>query len=314
MMSSRFSFFAFLAMLLTTNVLHRENMSVHTTKVFEGELHYRSVENHDQAVVASSVGRAYNGARNTTYIIKGNKILFIDECTHLHTLIDTEKNQVTLYSNLINKGMQFNYESYSNTYMESFSKQGPSYMGYKNPPTLYRFQEEGKTNFMGTSVEYIKGRIENITASTDFEFYSDNRITLPVNFNKLFTCGIEISGLICRMKYTQNNQISNALPPELSKSASKKAAKFISKKTGFKISNINDLKMFVLSELKEIKERPVDDAELLVPANIKIDVSEDPNKVIELYKENHDYLVKNNMYPTQLNKDVLYAIDEEWDY
>lgn len=292
---------------LTVYAQSDENKPADMTGMFEGELHYRSVENHDKFVVEASCGLAYNGARNVTYIIKGNKMLLIDECTHMRTLIDVDKNEVILYSDLINKGMQFNYESYAKSYLGSFAEEGPTH-GYR--PSLYRFEDEGQVTHNGKPLDYIKGRIENKTASTDFEFYTDRNIAMPVFFSKTFTYGIGIRGLITRMKYVQNNQINI----NLGGVGKLIATKTISQLTGGDITEIKEAKSFVLSELKEVRERLVDDAELTVPAGVKISKSKSPFKVLDIYKQNHAYLVQNNMYPTQLNKDVLYAIDEEWDY
>ena len=206
-MKTKMLFFLCFLGLQNVNAQNSDN-STYETRFFEGELRYRSV---DKFTVEASFGMAYNGARNVTYIIKGNKILFIDECTHMRTLIDAAKNQVTLYSDLINQGMEFKYESYEETYFSAFSEKGSSYMGHGNPPTLYRFKNEGKGAFMEKTVDLIKGRIENKTASTDFEFYSDSHIVLPALYSKLFTYGVDIKGLIVKMKWVQNNQISLAI-------------------------------------------------------------------------------------------------------
>lgn len=286
---------------------------VHAQKQFEGELHYRSIENNDQFTVDASFGMAYNGARNTKYIIKGNKVLYIDECTHMRTLVDGDNDIVILYNELIGKGMQFKYDNYRKTYFSTFSKEGPSYMGHGNPPTLYRFAKESDIVTMDKQTEYIKGRIESKTSGMDFDIYAIPSYIMPQAYSQLFLRGIEIDKLIGKMKYESVNLIHLATDA-LGETAIKKVAKTMSKLTGAKISDMSEAKTYMLIELKETIERSVDDSEFTIPAEIRINKSESPFDVLDLYKEAHAYLLKNNMYPTQINKEVIYKIEDEWDF
>ncbi len=282
-------------------------------KNFEGELHYRSIENHDKTVVDVSCGMAYNGSRNTTYIVKGNKVLFIDECTHMRTIVDADNNVVILFNELIGKGMQFEYDGYAKSYFNTFSKEGPSYMGHGAPPSLYRFEKEGNLTLSDKQAEYIKGRIENKTASTDFDIYAFSSYVMPKAFSDIFLHGIDINRLIGKMKWEQVNLIGSALS-DFGKLPTKIAKKYLSKLVDSQITDLSEAKTYELNELKEINEREVSDAEFLLPEGINIDKSESPFKVLDLYKETRAYLLQHNMYPTQLNKDVIYKIDDEWDF
>lgn len=256
-------------------------------KNFEGELHYRSMENHDNNIIKYSSDMAYNGARNATFIIKGNKTLYKDECTHMSLLLDPDNNNVTLYSDLIKKGMQFNYKSYAASYLGSFTQKGPSYMGFNVSPQLYRFEPTGESiDFMNYKAEYIKGRIENRTASTSFDIYRTLSFNMPRTMYAAQMYGIEIDGLIVKITWEQINNVPS----------------------------LGEFKSYVFTELKEIVERPVDDSELAIPKGIKIDKSHSPFKVVHLYKNNAKYLEKHDMYPTQVNKDVIYKIDETWEF
>lgn len=51
-----------------------------------------------------------------------------------------------------------------------------------------------------------------------------------------------------------------------------------------------------------------------VPENYDIVVSKSPFKVLSLYRAAKKYLIKNNQYPTQLETDVTYKIEDEWDF
>lgn len=283
---------------------------------FEGELHYRTMENHDMETVNLSFGMAYNGARNITYILKGDRVLSRDESTHMCTLYDPEHNTVTLYSDLIGKGMQFDFTTYAAIYMGAFSKEGPSYMGHGMPPTLYRFERKD-TNIisMNRQAEYTIGRIENKTAATAFDIYSIPDINIPKTMKTAQLAGIEISGLVSKFKWEQINLIGNALKGT-SKVVMGRVKKEASKIAGAEV-NLEETKTYVCSELKDIKERAVSDDELTIPANIKIETFKSANgvfKVVDLYKENHSYLLSHKMYPTQVAQNVVYEINEDWDF
>lgn len=105
---------------------------------FEGELHFLTMENYDKKVIKFSLGMAYNGARDIKYIIKGNKVLYKDESTKMHILLDPDNDCIILYSTYINKGMKFQYDNYAGAYMSSFSGMGPkTKQGYALlPPTI----------------------------------------------------------------------------------------------------------------------------------------------------------------------------------
>lgn len=256
---------------------------------FEGKLSYRSLENVDKTIIKWSMGMSYNGARNSTFLIKGNKVLFKDECTHMCTLLDPDNNVIILYSDLIGKGMQFDYESYATTYLSSFSEKGPSFQGQAAlKPSVYRIETIGEiADFQGERAEHVKARIENTYAGTSIDLYRVNSYNIPTTMYVAQMYGIKLNGLITKFTWEQTN--SGA---------------------GF----VGEMKGYVFTELTDIDKRPVDDSEFNIPQNIKVDKSESPFKVVDLYKENAKYLTKHNMYPTQIANDVTYKIDEDWDF
>lgn len=256
---------------------------------FEGKLSYRSLENHDKNTIKYSCGMAYNGARNSTFLIKGNKVLFKDECTCMCTLLDPDNNVTILYSELIGQGMQFDYESYAATYLASFSEKGPSVLGRTMlKPSVYRFETTGKiADFQGETVKHIQGRIENTYAGTSIDLYQVDSYNIPTTMYVAQMYGINMNGLITKFIWEQQN-------------------------TGGAF--IRELKSYVFAELTNIDNRPVDDSEFNIPQNIKINKSGSPFNVVALYKANAKYLKEHNMYPTQTANDVTYKIDEEWDF
>ena len=78
-----------------------------------------------------------------------------------------------------------------------------------------------------------------------------------------------------------------------------------------------DFLMYIATEVKEIKNRAVDDAELAIPSDIKlIDKSKDEKGFAKIVADNQKYLVKNGLWNPKSPDDVkIYDnLDEEWDY
>lgn len=306
---------------LATSAQTDGNKSSAEKIVFEGELRYHSEENYNKFIIDNTFGMSYNGVRNTRYIIKGDKVLYIDECTHVYTLIDG--NTVTLYSDLINKGISFEqYNGYAKAMLNIFSKEGKSYMGHKMQPTLYRFENEGTTTLMERTADYHKGRIEDATASTDFDIYAFSSFVMPKAYTALFLRGIEIDGIIGKTVWKQTNMIGDVMK-DVSDKTKRKIYKKMSKIAGTKVTPSYDLNSYCMSKLTDIKERVVDDSEFSIPSNIKIYTASESNlresassitRLTDFYKENHAYLLNHNMYPTQVNREVVFSIDEEWDF
>ena len=261
---------------------------------FEGKLSYRSLENHDETVVKGSHGVAYNGARNTTFLIKGNKVLFRDESSHMSTLFDPDNNVVILYSELIGKGVQFDYESYAALNMGSFSEKGPVFQGKMlSKPSVYRIEATGKTaDFQGEVAKHYQCRIENMNGGTSIDLYQVDSYNIPTTMFAAQMYGLKMNGLITKFTWETMDKVPY-LPI--------------------------DLKAYVFSELTNIDKRSVDDSEFDIPQNIKIDKSKSTLnkmqlKIVALYKAHTKYLTEHNMNPTQTANDVIYKIDEEWDF
>ena len=256
---------------------------------FEGELHFRTMENHDENAVKFSFGMSYNGARDIKYIIKGNKVLYKDESTNMYTILDPDKDSIILFSTYIKKGMKFNYSHYIGSYLSAFSADGQctKELGYINLPSCYRFNIiDDNYKYKDYTAQYIEGRIENQSAGTSIDIINMPNIKIPRAMYHIQLYGISIDGLIAKLTYEQINNVPH----------------------------VGELKTYVSSELKEMISRNVDDSEFNIPSEISIDISESPFEVVELYKQNDKYLKKNKLYPTQINKNVIYEINEEWDF
>lgn len=214
------------------------------------------------------------------------------------------------------------YSEYAQCMLNRFSKEGPSYLGHGLPPTLYRFENKGTTTLMDRSADYLKGRIENATASTDIDIYAFSSFIMPKAYTALCLRGIEVDGVIGKTVWKQTNMIGDAMK-DMSDNIKRSVYKKISKLAGTKVTYTSDAKVYCMSKLTDIRERVVDDTEFSIPSDIKIYYSSENSlhkrastmtQLTDFYKENHAYLMKHNMYPTQVNRDVVFSIDEEWDF
>lgn len=262
---------------------------------FEGELHYRSLENHDKNIVKYSNGMAYNGARDITIIIKNNITLHRDNCTKITTLL-VPGNRIVIYSDILKKGLEFDYTDYSQLYLGAFSSEGPL-MPYRAtlyskvkynplPPKLYSFKgTEYSAKILDMHAIHVQGRIENTYASTDFDIMKVPDFNMPKSYYAIQLYGINQSGLIAKFIWKQDNK-----------------------------NLLGVLKTYVCTELKRIVERTVDSSEVEIPQEIEIEKGS-AIKLVDLYKDTTKYLKKNKMYPTFTQTDVIYKIDDEnWDF
>lgn len=264
-------------------------------KDFEGELHYRSLENHDKNIVKYSYGMAYNGARDVTIIIKNNNVLYRDECTKI-TILLNNKNKVVVYSDILKEGLEFDYDKYTRLYLGTFSPEGPlvpyraslySKVRYNPlPPTLYDFKDSVySTKILNMDAVFVKGRIENTYAGTDFDIIKIPGFNMPINYYTAQLYGIKQHGLITKFIWEQNNK-----------------------------SILGTMKSYVCTELKQITERTVATSEFEIPQEIKIKKGT-ALRLLKLHKKSRNYLKKHKMYPTFTQTDVIYQIDDEsWDF
>ena len=77
-----------------------------TTQFFEGALLYRNEEYHSAVGRRFSYGRAYNGERTVSVIVKGQTVHITDETLHLHTIVNPVEDIIYMFSDLTKKGIK----------------------------------------------------------------------------------------------------------------------------------------------------------------------------------------------------------------
>lgn len=290
-----------LTLVFAMNVIAQEVEPVPLVeKPFEGELHYRSLENYDKRMEQwSPYSMYYNGARDVTYIIKGEKVLMIDESMQYKVLLDPENDVIVYFSEHINKGVNNSYIWHSN--MNGFFRERGSYNAYFKefvPPEVYRFEPTGKTlPFEDKEVPLYQGRIETVIGVimdqpflqiASFDFAEDFTYRMPQAYFFSLCYGLEREGLLTKYVCEMIMDISLA------------GGKF---------------KSYACSELKKVVLRSVSDEEFTVPDNIKLTYERLQGTTLNTFWMEHcRYMKKHKIHPKQLNKDVVYEINEEWDF
>ena len=271
-----------------------------TNQPFEGVLVYHSLENNNKATIRLSQGLAYNGVRNNEIIIKGNNIHIQDMSMHLHTIVNLDKDSVYFYSDVINRGIRYEAQSYIEELMMQYSPDYKQVAGYMVIATSEQSLEKVKVNdyqivktdeqrdFMGMKNDVYRGPIICRTLTTDFEVWAapDFEVTPTL---KYFLNGIEYKGLPTKYVWDSKGRIPL----------------------------VGDLQSYSANELQSITPRPVADSEFLPPAGCEIiDGDNSGFKRLRITKDNTKYLKKNKMYPTdaEVESDVQYKIDDEWDF
>lgn len=257
-------------------------------QTFQGEFNAVSFNNIDAKIQKYSSGVGYNGAEESTFYCKGNKVLVNDKSLLYAKLFDPDNNIVILYCEGLGKGLSVDYDEYLNCFA-TFSKKEREFMGYKMPPfTLYELNvTNDNLEAFGHKAEFIKGRLENKYAGTemDFEIIPSIKISEALNLAMIF--GVELDGLPIKFRWTQDNQ-SKAL---------------------------GRMKSYMGIEVTSLTENnDLDDTIFEVPKNVKVKKGE-AKDVSGFLQEIGKYLKKNNFFPDQRGEEITYELNEaEWDY
>lgn len=280
-MKTKILFYLFIFLGVTLSAMAQDDAS------FEGEITYRNFENYNKVVLKFSKGMAYNGARNVKVLIKGYNMHIIDESLHMHTLLLPGEDKAIIFNDLLKKGQQFPFTEYVNNYLSSFSPEDHVVSGVtlSNTSTI---KDTGETKeYKGQLCKIYKGQViaNNGGTTSDIELWVSSKYDIYKCY-WYFVNGIQVPGIVLKWTYD----------------------------TKGKVPLFGQMSGFVASELKTIEERVVTEEEMQVPSDYDITVSKSPFKVLKLYGSTTKYLKKNGMYPTQIESDVTYKIDEEWDF
>lgn len=246
---------------------------------FEGTLLYITNEYHSDAVKKYSYGSAYNGNRIIQLTLKDNAVHIFDKVTHIHEIIDLDKNVAVIYSDLTREGVNCGVD-----YM--LMKRGQFSNSSKN--VRVNFHDTGSKEYKGDVCQMKKGTIEsllpNITTNGNIEIWYSNKLIVSPAYN-YFLCGAEASGVVKKWIYMSNTA-----------------------------SPIGDLRSVASSELMAIDTHPVYEEEITYPEDIKFLSGNAIKTVQDLYKNNNKELKKMGLAPKDDDNESKYAIEEEWDF
>ena len=229
---------------------------------FEGELHYRSMVNADEFMIAASKGLIFNGVRNQTVLIKGNKTLITDN-TQYCQLYDGDNGKIVLYSLACKKGLRFDYEFYRN-FMATWSRDKRiirinKKVSIELSPTIYNVEEHQLLEkYESYDMKAYKILIEHDNNNDNFDIYCINQ-KMPSSYYDALYHGLSIDGDKLIVKFVCHSLMKLSKIDGITK-------KIISKKIGAKINK--QPKMYECAELKKIAARDVSDEEFSIPTLI----------------------------------------------
>lgn len=273
---------------------------------FEGELRYRSMVNADEFMIAASRGLLFNGVRNQTVLIKGNKTLITDN-TQYCQLYDGDNGKIVLYSLACKKGLRFDYEFYRN-FMATWSKDkrviriNPK-TSVELSPTAYNVEvHQLSEKYESYDMKAYKILIEHDNNNDSFDVYCIDQ-QMPSSYYDALYHGLSIEGNKLIVKFVLHSLMKL---PEINGLAKK----IVSKKVGANVNN--QPKSYECAELKKITVRNVSDDEFSIPNEISVRDSQDLLDLNKLLVEHWNALKKNNFQLEQ--KQVEYEINEDWDF
>lgn len=273
---------------------------------FEGELHYRSMVNADEFMIAASRGLIFNGVRNQTVLIKGNKTLITDN-TQYCQLYDGDNAKIVLYSLACKKGLRFDYEVYRN-FMATWSRDKRIIRINKKTsvelsPTVYNVEERQLLEkYESYDMKAYRILIEHDNNNDNFDIYCINQ-KMPSSYYDALYHGLSIDGDKLIVKFVLHSLIKL---PEINGLAKKLVSKKIE-------ANVNNQpKYYECAELKKITARDVSDGEFSIPNGILIKDSENILDLENILTEHWHVLQKSNFQIEQ--KQIEYEINEDWDF
>lgn len=273
---------------------------------FEGELRYRSMVNADEFMIAASRGLLFNGVRNQTVLIKGNKTLITDN-TQYCQLYDGDNGKIVLYSLACKKGLRFDYEFYRN-FMATWSKDKRvirinQKTSVELSPTAYNVEEHQLSEkYESYDMKAYKILIEHDNNNDSFDVYCIDQ-QMPSSYYDALYHGLSIEGNKLIVKFVLHSLMKL---PEINGLAKK----IVSKKVGANVNN--QPKSYECAELKKITVRNVSDDEFSIPNEISVRDSQNLLDLNKLLVEHWNALKKNNFQLEQ--KQVEYEINEDWDF
>lgn len=255
---------------------------------FEGDLYYRAIENHSKATIRWSYGLAYNGERNLRIVMRGSGLDIIDESLQYHTLLLPDQNKVYLYSDLLQRALEFDY-SYVTSYLYSLSP-NPSSLTPDVTRTNSIVQTDEVVEYNGDLCNKMKGDlVYNGPGNAHYkvEAWYSKRYSVYKNYWSVFQ-GLEVTGIVKKWVYTFS---SDPLPI------------------------VGHIYGSVASELLGVIERKVNEKELTVPAGYTIVHNAKNKDLVSLYKDQRKALNNHGCYPGVKDmREIDNNLLNDWDF
>lgn len=251
-------------------------------RLFEGTLMYVSQEYHSEGVRKYSYGQAYNGQREQSVTISGNKAHVIDENICIHKIFDGDANMCYIYSDITSTGVSYPLSDYRAMY---------SQMSDNSKYNKLTWDAPGTTNYRG---DELKTRHASITPKMDgqdltgsLDIWSSSAFLVGSIMKDVFY-GADPQGLIKKYMWeTKSN-----------------------------VPFVGTMHSIVSAELIAIREYPVSPTEFTVPEGVTI-IPDNINSCKEtnkMYKAHQKALKNLGLIVNESAEAVLPQIRNEWPY
>jgi len=251
-------------------------------RLFEGTLMYVSQEYHSEGVRKYSYGQAYNGQRDQSITISGNKAHVIDENICIHKIFDGDANMCYIYSDITSTGVSYPLSDYRTLY---------SQLSDNSKYNRLTWDASGTTNYRGDNLKTrhasITPKMEGQDLTGSIDIWSSSAF-LVGNIMKDVFYGADPQGLIKKYMWeTKSN-----------------------------VPFVGTMHSIVSAELIALREYPVSPTEFKIPEGITI-IPDNINSCKEtnkMYKAHQKALKKLGLIVNESAEAVLPQIRNEWPY
>lgn len=251
-------------------------------RLFEGTLMYVSQEYHSEGVRKYSYGQAYNGQREQSITISGNKVHVVDENICIHKIFDGDANICYIYSDITSSGVSYPLTDYRTLY---------SQLSDNSKYNKLTWDASGSTNYRGDDLKTRHASItskmegQNLTGSIDI--WSSTAFNVG-NIMKDVFYGADTQGMVKKYMWeTKSN-----------------------------VPFVGTMHSIVSAELVALREYHVSPNEFKVPEGVTIvpDNISSCKETNKMYKAHQKAMKKLGLIVNESAEAVLPQIRNEWPY
>lgn len=249
-------------------------------RLFEGTMLYASQEYHSAAIIKYSYGQAYNGQREQSITVSGNRVHVVDQNMLMHTIMDGDANMCFIYSEVTNTGVSYPLADYMGLFSQLSDNSKVNRLSWNTPGNIMYKGDELKT-YHAT----ISSKVEGANTTGSVEMWSSSAFKVPDILKSAFY-GADTHGLIKKWVW----------------------------ETKGSVPFVGTLHSIVSSELVALKEYEVSPSCFTIPVSVVItpDNISSCKNLIKLYKSHRKAMKKSGLTPKESSEPTLPKIRSEW--